>query len=66
MSSAGEWDDYEWSWTGSLTEWALRPDTDPCRPCPRPRRRRASTAGPGSSGYRGELGFLTAVLARAR
>ena len=24
VSTLGEWDDYEWSWTGSLTEWALR------------------------------------------
>lgn len=23
VSDVAEWDDYEWSWTGSLTEWAL-------------------------------------------
>ncbi|WP_254186877.1 hypothetical protein [Micromonospora sp. WMMB482] len=23
VSDIAEWDDYEWSWTGSLTEWAL-------------------------------------------
>ena len=23
VSDAAEWDDYEWSWIGSLTEWAL-------------------------------------------
>ena len=24
VSTLEEWDDYEWSWTGALTEWALR------------------------------------------
>lgn len=23
VSTPGEWDDYEWSWTGSLSRWAL-------------------------------------------
>ncbi len=23
VSDAAEWDDYEWSWTGSLAEWSL-------------------------------------------
>lgn len=63
VSSAEEWDDYEWSWTGSLTEWALRPDT------PADDRAHAIEAAEQHrrawlEGYRGELGFLTAVLAR--
>jgi SAM-dependent methyltransferase len=63
VSSAEEWDDYEWSWTGSLTEWALRSETDPAE------REDALEAADEHrrqwlQGYRGELGFLTAVLAR--
>ena len=63
VSSAEEWDDYEWSWTGSLTEWALRADTEP------PDREQALEAADEHrrqwlEGYRGELGFLTAVLTR--
>jgi SAM-dependent methyltransferase len=65
VSSAGEWDDYEWSWTGSLTEWALRPDTDPGDRAhaldAAEQHRRAWL-----EGYRGELGFVTLVLARTR
>ncbi len=64
VSSAEEWDDYEWSWTGSLTEWALRPGTHPAD-----RAHVLEVADEHRSGwlegYRGELGFLTAVLARA-
>jgi len=64
VSSAEEWDDYEWSWTGSLTAWALT---------------EADEAGRDSAlsiacthreewlaGYRGQLGFLTLVLHDAR
>jgi SAM-dependent methyltransferase len=63
VSTEGEWDDYEWSWTGSLTEWALRADTDPSE------RRHALDAADQHrrdwlDGYRGELGFVTAVLTR--
>ena len=65
VSTAGEWDDYEWSWTGSLTEWALRPETDPAdraHALDAAVQHRQAWLG----GYRGELGFLTAVLARTR
>jgi len=64
VSSAEEWDDYEWSWTGSLTAWALT---------------EADEAGRASAlqiacthreewlaGYRGQLGFVTVVLHDAR
>lgn len=60
-SSAAEWDHYEWSWTGSLTEWALTAGPGPAD------RDQALTAADGHrrawlDGYRGELGFVTAVL----
>jgi SAM-dependent methyltransferase len=60
ISSAEEWDDYEWSWTGSLTAWALSEagETD-----------RASALSIACThreewlaGYRGQLGFVTLVL----
>lgn len=60
VSSAEEWDDYEWSWTGSLTEWALTEASDADRA--------SALAMAGThrdewlAGYRGQLGFLTLVL----
>ena len=60
ISSAEEWDDYEWSWTGSLTEWALTEAGDADRA--------SALAMAGThreewlAGYRGQLGFLTLVL----
>lgn len=60
VSSAEEWDDYEWSWTGALTEWALTEAG--------PEDRRSALAMAGThreewlAGYRGQLGFLTVVL----
>jgi SAM-dependent methyltransferase len=64
VSSAGEWDDYEWSWTGSLTEWALTEATGADRDSA------LSMAGTHReewlTGYRGQLGFLTLVLHDAR
>jgi SAM-dependent methyltransferase len=60
VSSTEEWDDYEWSWTGSLTEWALTEAGDADR---------ASALAMAIThreewlaGYRGQLGFLTLVL----
>jgi SAM-dependent methyltransferase len=32
ISDTAEWDNYEWSWTGSLTEWALDNPATPTRP----------------------------------
>ena len=60
VSSAEEWDDYEWSWTGSLTEWALTEASGADR--------ESALAMAGThreewlTGYRGQLGFLTLVL----
>ena len=61
VSSAEEWDDYEWSWTGSLVAWALRDE--------RSADEREQVLGTARThrrewveGYRGELGFVTAVL----
>lgn len=61
VSSADEWDDYEWSWTGSLVEWALRAapgdaERDQALRAARTHRREWV------EGYRGDLGFVTAVL----
>ncbi len=61
VSSAEEWDDYEWSWTGSLVAWAL----DDARTTEE-REQALGTARAHRrewiEGYRGELGFVTAVL----
>ena len=61
VSSAQEWDDYEWSWTGSLVAWAQRgavsaADREQALAAARAHRRNWI------EGYRGELGFVTAVL----
>jgi SAM-dependent methyltransferase len=61
VSSAQEWDDYEWSWTGSLIAWAQRDgvsaeDREQALAAARSHRRSWI------EGYRGELGFVTAVL----
>ncbi|MEU4690856.1 class I SAM-dependent methyltransferase [Actinoplanes sp. NPDC023714] len=63
VSEAAEWDDYEWSWTGSLTEWALdnpgHPDSAAALAIAREHRTGWL------AGYRGVLGFVTLVLRRA-
>jgi len=63
VSDAAEWDHYEWSWTGSLTEWALdnpgHPDADAVRAAARDHRTRWLR------GYHQVLGFATLVLRRA-
>ncbi len=63
VSSLEEWDEYEWSWTGSLADWALEPGRDPAD------RDQALAAAADHrdawlDGYRGVLGFATLVLAR--
>jgi len=61
VSSAEEWDDYEWSWTGSLVEWAHQDastEADRAQALAAARAHRRSWI----DGYRGELGFVTAVL----
>jgi SAM-dependent methyltransferase len=60
VSTQPEWDEYEWCWTGALTEWALTGADDGEREqaldAARTHRRQWL------EGYRGELGFLTVVL----
>jgi SAM-dependent methyltransferase len=63
VSDAAEWDDYEWSWTGSLTRWALdnpgHPDAAEALAVAREHR------GRWLRGYRDVLGFATLVLRRS-
>ena len=61
VSSHEEWDEYEWSWTGSLTDWALTDGRDADD--------RAQALSAASehrdgwlTGYRGVLGFVSLVL----
>jgi len=62
VSDAAEWDNYEWSWVGSLTEWALdnpgHPDAAEALAAAREHRDEWLR------GYRGVLGFATLVLRR--
>lgn len=60
VSTPEEWDDYEWSWTGSLTRWAL---DHPDHPDSAEALRAADEHREGwLRGYRGTLGFVTLVL----
>jgi SAM-dependent methyltransferase len=61
VSTLQEWDDYEWSWTGSLVRWALGQTAGD------ERRTQALTAAREHRdawlrGYRRQLGFATLVL----
>ncbi|MFI9526464.1 SAM-dependent methyltransferase [Micromonospora rosaria] len=62
VSDAAEWDDYEWSWIGSLTGWALdnpgHPDAAEALAAARQHRDQWLR------GYRHILGFVTLVLRR--
>jgi SAM-dependent methyltransferase len=62
VSDAAEWDDYEWSWVGSLTDWALdnpgHPDAAEALVLAREHREQWLR------GYRDVLGFATLVLRR--
>jgi SAM-dependent methyltransferase len=58
-SELAEWDEYEWSWTGSLTRWALDhpgPDGDAALAAALDHRDMWL------NGYRGVLGFVTFLL----
>ncbi|MEU7000262.1 class I SAM-dependent methyltransferase [Nonomuraea sp. NPDC046570] len=58
-SELGEWDEYEWSWTGSLLDWALAhpgPDGDAATAAALEHREMWL------NGYRGLLGFVTLLL----
>ncbi|GAB3003505.1 SAM-dependent methyltransferase [Saccharothrix stipae] len=60
VSTTAEWDEYEWSWTGSLAAWALDHPDHPDR-----EQVLATSAAHRDSwlnGYRGVLGFVTLVL----
>ena len=61
VSTLEEWDDYEWSWTGSLAEWALARDAgdeDAREALEIARTHREEWL----TGYRKQLGFVTLVL----
>ena len=61
ISTLAEWDEYEWSWTGSLTQWALAEAATPDQ-----RREVLRIAAEHRTawldGYRGQLGFATVVF----
>lgn len=63
VSDDAEWDNYEWSWVGSLTEWALdnpgHPDAAEALALARHHRDEWL------HGYRNVLGFATLVLRRS-
>jgi hypothetical protein len=62
ISDAAEWDDYEWSWSGSLTEWSLDNAGHPDAPevLTVARKHRDGWL----RGYRNVLGFATMLLRR--
>ena len=58
-SELGEWDEYEWSWTGTLTRWALdNPGPDGEAALAAALEHRDMWL----NGYRGFLGFVTLLL----
>ncbi|NLU71616.1 class I SAM-dependent methyltransferase [Streptomyces sp. HNM0575] len=60
VSTQDEWDDYEWSWAGSLSRWAL---DHPDHPDSADALEAASAHRDGwLRGYRGTLGFVTLLL----
>ncbi|TYB71413.1 class I SAM-dependent methyltransferase [Nonomuraea sp. PA05] len=60
-STVEEWDEYEWSWTGTLTRWALdHPGEEGESALSAAREHRELWLG----GYRGVLGFVTLMLRR--
>jgi SAM-dependent methyltransferase len=58
VSTPAEWDDYEWSWTGSLAAWALEDPGERAEALEIARTHRHEWL----AGYRGQLGFVTLVL----
>ncbi|MFF4384170.1 SAM-dependent methyltransferase [Kitasatospora sp. NPDC001547] len=62
VSSEQEWDDYEFSWTGSLAQWALEHPDHPDAAAAREAADRHRTEW--LRGYRGTFGFVTYLLRR--
>ncbi|GLX03336.1 class I SAM-dependent methyltransferase [Microbispora sp. NBRC 16548] len=61
VSDLAEWDEYEWSWTGTLARWAAdHPGPDGEQALAVMREHRDMWLG----GYRGALGFVTLLLRR--
>ena len=61
VSDLAEWDEYEWSWTGTLARWAAdNPGPDGEQALAVMREHRDLWLG----GYRGALGFVTLLLRR--
>ncbi|MFI6942332.1 SAM-dependent methyltransferase [Streptomyces sp. NPDC050418] len=60
VSTRAEWDDYEWSWTGTLSAWAL--DHPSHRGANEALAEAESHREAWLEGYRGALGFVTFVL----
>ncbi len=60
VSSSEEWDDYEWSWTGTLGAWAMDHPDDPDAADAVELARTHHKAW--LHGYRGVLGFVCLVL----
>ena len=58
VSTADEWDAYEWSWTGALATWALEDPEARAEALETARTHRQEWL----AGYRGQLGFVTLVL----
>lgn len=61
ISTLAEWDEYEWSWTGAVTQWAL---SQAATAAERHEALRIAAEHRTAwlDGYRGELGFVTAVF----
>jgi SAM-dependent methyltransferase len=60
ISTLAEWDEYEWSWTGSLTQWALT--EAPAAERQEALQIAAEHRSGWLDGYRGVLGFATVVF----
>ncbi|MBF8190210.1 class I SAM-dependent methyltransferase [Nonomuraea sp. K274] len=61
VSELGEWDEYEWSWTGSLARWAAaNPGPDGEQALSAAKEHRDLWL----NGYRGVLGFVSLLLLR--
>lgn len=63
VSSIGEWDAYEWSWTGSLVHWSLNHPEHP--DSPQVLQVSAEHRRAWLQDYRGVLGFITLLLVGA-